>query len=279
MIPAARAAAAEIFRGGKRMTRKNISILAVLCLSIALLYTVSARVGQPEAQPKETVIEEPDDWVQPTPAQPVEPTPEPTPEKDPELEKFTISDWMYTLVDERHSLGQSFAPDVAATENGQYFDSRAVDALESMLAAAREAGFEVYLSAAYRPYSSQAYMFYGRASQIAYGGTVSYPEAEQLARQYVAYPGTSEHQLGLAADIIDSASTTLDTDTLKDAPLIVWLRENCADFGFIQRFPEDKEEITGRFEPWHFRYVGEEAAKYIMEKGLSLEEFRELCES
>ena len=122
-------------------------------------------------------------------------------------------------------------------------------------------------------------MFYGRASQIAYGGTVSYPEAEQLARQYVAYPGTSEHQLGLAADIIDSASTTLDTDTLNDAPLIVWLRENCADYGFIQRFPENKQEITGRFEPWHFRYVGEEAAKYIMENGLSLEEFRELCGS
>lgn len=265
--------------GGERMTRKNFYILAVLCLSIALLYTVSARIGQPEAQESLAApTEELEDWVQPTPAQPqTEPTPTPKPEKDPAIADIEIGNWRYALVDELRPLSQSFTPDVTETENGQYFDSRVVDSLNAMLAAAREAGFDVYLSNAYRPYSTQAYIFYGRASQIAYDGTVPYAEAEQIARKYVAYPGTSEHQLGLAADIVDSSSTTLDAEELNDLPLIVWLRENCAEFGFIQRYPSGKEDITGRVEPWHFRYVGEQAAEYIMENGLTLEEFRELC--
>ena len=78
-------------------------------------------------------------------------------------------------------------------------------------------------------------------------------------------------------DIIDKWRNPLRAADLKDIPLEVWMREHCQDYGFILRFPEGKESITGvMYEPWHFRYVGEPAAKYIMENGLCLEEFIEL---
>ena len=97
-----------------------------------------------------------------------------------------------------------------------------------------------------------------------------------MARKIVAYPGTSEHQLGLAVDIVDSSSTVLDADMLEDMPLLQWLSQHCHEYGFILRYPKDKEDVTGWYEPWHFRYVGIDAAKYIMEKGICLEEFIQL---
>ena len=104
----------------------------------------------------------------------------------------------------------------------------------------------------------------------------SYEEAEEVASTIVAYPGTSEHQLGLAADISDRDYTVLNSSQA-DSPTQQWLMEHCQDYGFILRFPEGKEKITGvMYEPWHFRYVGKDAAKYIMENNLCLEEFVEL---
>ena len=85
--------------------------------------------------------------------------------------------------------------------------------------------------------------------------------AYRLAEQRVGTPGTSEHQLGLAVDVQGTAAQE-------------WMRENAWRYGFILRYPADKEEITGvMYEPWHFRYVGEDAAEYIMEHGICLEEF------
>ena len=85
--------------------------------------------------------------------------------------------------------------------------------------------------------------------------------------------GCSEHQTGLCCDITDYYQPTKNS-SLDDIPTLVWLRENCADYGFIWRFPSDKSDITGVMgESWHFRYVGVEAAHYIMDNHLTLEEF------
>ena len=99
--------------------------------------------------------------------------------------------------------------------------------------------------------------------------------AEELAADEVARPGTSEHQLGLAVDIISNAHPELN-EAWAETEEAKWLTENCAQYGFILRYPPDKSDITGIvWEPWHFRYVGEDAAAYIMENGLCLEEYLE----
>ena len=98
-------------------------------------------------------------------------------------------------------------------------------------------------------------------------------KAREEAATSVAYPGTSEHNLGLAVDIVARDYQILD-DKQADTAEARWLEENCWKYGFILRYPTDKTDITGIiFEPWHYRYVGEEAAREIMERGICLEEY------
>ena len=86
-------------------------------------------------------------------------------------------------------------------------------------------------------------------------------------------PGCSEHQSGLAADIVSAENQNLD-ETQEDTPEQAWLHAHCQEYGFILRYPQDKTELTGvNYEPWHYRYVGEEAARDIMSQGLCLEEY------
>ena len=101
-------------------------------------------------------------------------------------------------------------------------------------------------------------------------------ELEAAAARIVNRPGTSEHQLGLCADITDKFYE-VKTQDLEKTALYQWMYAHCQDYGFILRYPADKQDITGvMYEPWHFRYVGKEAAAYIMENGLCLEEFLDL---
>lgn len=262
------------------MTQKNYLGFALLSLIVVLLFSVSMRISQIQALPEpdvqetlstaETLVSGPPESAQP------EQTPEPSAPVDPDLPDVDTIDETCLLVNEVIPLAQSYTPNVVEIADGQYFEENTAQYLNAMLAAANEAGYQTYISCGYRGYSSQAYLFYGRASIIAESGEVPYEQAEVLAREIVAYPGTSEHQLGTAADILDDASTPLSAADTEELPLFEWLRENCAEYGFIERYPRDKQDITGRYEPWHFRYVGEEAAGYIMEKGLCLEEFLEL---
>ena len=100
-----------------------------------------------------------------------------------------------------------------------------------------------------------------------------YADAEMMARELVAYPGTSEHQLGLALDLVDARHVKLDSSQ-ENTKAYKWLYEHCAEYGFIVRYPNGKTDITGIiYEPWHFRYVGVEAATYMVEHNLCLEEF------
>lgn len=258
------------------MTHNKKYAFVLLCVSVVLLYFVSARIGQISntadgGVSHDTDVVSFDNINRAGPQQSAAPVPTESPKPE-----INTADWQYKLVDETHVLSSSFAPNVTEIGDGQYFDERAADALNEMLTAANDAGYTTCVRAGYRPYKTQAYIFFGKASQIAWDGTVSYADAEVLAREYVAYPGTSEHQLGLAADIMDKAETALDAEKAAQLPVLQWLRENCAEYGFILRYPEEKKDITGRYEPWHFRYVGVEAAKYIMDKEICLEEFLDL---
>ena len=259
------------------MTRRNQSLL-LLVLTVALLVVVSTRVAPREAsQISREPVDDPLPSATPTPI--IAETPPPTPSAPQHLRdvfpELSLTDWKLQIVNNSYVLPSSFAPNVSKTRDEQYFDSRAVDALEEMLEQAELAGYSVCIRVGYRPFATQAYLFNGKASQIQWGTTMSLLEAEHEARKVVAYPGTSEHQLGLGVDLMDRADSSMSTETAAAIPTLVWLREHCAEYGFILRYPENKKEITGWYEPWHFRYVGEEAAKYIMEHELCLEEFIE----
>ena len=129
-----------------------------------------------------------------------------------------------------------------------------------------ENGMTLYLESAYCSYGTQATSYYNRLKRN--GG---------VDDGYVAQPGASEHQTGLCADILDyTYRDQAMNEGFAKTPEAQWMLENCASFGFILRYPKEKEDVTGiKYEPWHFRYVGLEAAQYMMQNGLCLEEFTE----
>ncbi len=137
------------------------------------------------------------------------------------------------------------------------------EALVALCDAARAEGHELYLKSAYRSYYKQAVMYENRVKKYGYDDG------------WVTKPGASDHQTGLGCDVVPKKWTDrgMNEDMAKE-PETQWMAEHCAEFGFILRYPADKEEITEiNYEPWHLRYVGKEVAAYIMENGLCLEEF------
>ena len=135
--------------------------------------------------------------------------------------------------------------------------------MQQFVADARAEGLSVFLSSGYRGFEEQQYLFNRKVEQ--YG--------EEKAATIVSRPGTSEHQTGLACDITDEYYELKD-ESLENTALYQWMSKHCQEYGFIVRYPKDKEEITGIiYEPWHFRYVGVEAATYMVEHNLCLEEF------
>ena len=138
------------------------------------------------------------------------------------------------------------------------------EALVAMLEDALDEGISLHLKSAYRSYQTQATMYYNRLQQN---------NGKDLG--YVTKAGASDHQTGLAADLIPKDWLEKGmTRAMGVAEGCKWMANNCARYGFILRYPEDKEDITEiNYEPWHLRYVGVPVATYIMENGLCLEEF------
>lgn len=186
---------------------------------------------------------------------------------------LTITEWQYIIINSNTPL-KSYSPETLKQLDsaGPYYDKRIVANLSELVAAAKEAGFTPYISAGYVSYADQQQMFSEKASELSANGAYTYEEAQKLAAEIIAKPGTSDHQTGLAVDIMDKEYTVLDY-TKMDSKFFAWLDENCAQFGFIKRYPANKQSVTGWDEPWHYRYVGKEAAEFIMKNGLCLEEF------
>ncbi len=137
------------------------------------------------------------------------------------------------------------------------------EALVQLCDAARAEGHQLYLKSGYRSYYKQAVMYENRVKKYGYDDG------------WVTKPGASDHQTGLGCDVVPKKWTDrgMNEDMAKE-PETQWMAENCARFGFILRYPADKEDITEiNYEPWHLRYVGVEVATYIMDNGLCLEEF------
>lgn len=184
--------------------------------------------------------------------------------------------WYLKLVNANNPVDQEDVPEVATETldaNGYQVDVRIMDDLEDMFAAAREAGRNPIICSAFRSWDTQEYLYQNKINRVMLQEGLSEEEAAVEAGTVVAVPGTSEHQIGLALDIVSSEYITLDEKQMETEDQ-QWLMENSWKYGFILRYPLDKSDITGIiFEPWHYRYVGKEAAKEIYEQDITLEEY------
>lgn len=203
--------------------------------------------------------------------------PEPSAEEtEPSVEEeIAEPEWNLVLVNAAHPLAEDFAvPALTQLRNGHAIDSRAYPALQEMMDAARAEGLQPLICSSFRTWDKQTELFDRKVRSYLNQG-LSQVEAEEQASFWVARPGTSEHQLGLAVDIVDLSYQLLDAQQ-ESTPVQQWLMAHCAEYGFILRYPTDKSDLTGvGYEPWHYRYVGVEAAKAITEAGLCLEEYLE----
>lgn len=175
--------------------------------------------------------------------------------------------WNLILVNWEYSLPEDYQPTLVQLSNGEQIEERVYPFLQKMFDDARRQGVFPVVSSGYRTQETQQMLY---DQEIAKYREQGYGEAEAVekAAGWVALPGTSEHQLGLAADI------NADPTRSSSEEVYQWLAENSWRYGFILRYPQDKVALTRiQYEPWHFRYVGAEAAKEIYENGWCLEEY------
>lgn len=182
------------------------------------------------------------------------------------------SDELLTLVNAEHPMPSEWQCELVQLNNGQNIDSRAYEDLQQMMDTARAEGYDPYICSSWRSHETQVRLFEEEIQSYKKQG-YSEREAEVQAAQWVAVPGTSEHELGLALDIVSVENQRLE-ESQENTPTQQWLMEHCYEYGFILRYPKDKEDITGiGYEPWHYRYVGQEHARVIHESGVCLEEY------
>ena len=191
-----------------------------------------------------------------------------------EQQEFRSDDWRLVLINKQNSIPDDYSFQLGTIKGKMQCDKRILEDLLAMLEAAERDGVNLTICSPYRDLEYQQMLFDRKIKRYMNRG-MSYMEAYQLSSQAVTVPGASEHQIGLALDIVCNDYMSLD-EGFGDTKAGKWLAANSCRFGFILRYPEGKENITGiEYEPWHFRYVGKAAATVIMEQGISLEEFWE----
>lgn len=260
-------------KGGKKGGDHRFRI-ARFCVYGIVLIAILTTVGMLRDRRSEQISTEPAPAGEPSatldtePVEPYEITPQP------EEGKADLSDWKLLLVNPWHPLPKDFSVELQWLDNGQAVDKRAYPELRAMMDDAGAEGLSPVICSSYRTEENQKVLFENKISRLLSAG-YSRKDAESEAGKWVAVPGTSEHQAGLAVDIVASSYRLLDEQQENTAEQ-KWLMENAYRYGFILRYPREKTEITGiGYEPWHYRYVGREAAEEIYEQGLCLEEYLE----
>ena len=190
---------------------------------------------------------------------------------------FDFDSWELELINPWNSIPEGFDPELALIDkayagfSNAQFDARAIDALHALCDAAKADGIKLTIISAYRTNEFQTGNFNRKVDRVmAANPSLTREEAEIEAATVVARPGTSEHQVGLAVDFNSVEQSFKDTKAYR------WLESHCTDYGFIIRYTAEKQDKTGIIpEPWHYRYVGVEAAKLMEAENLCLEEFIE----
>lgn len=195
-----------------------------------------------------------------------------TPEENTQEPPVNVDDELLTVVNPWNPLPEDWVCDLVTLSDGRRVDSRCYEAFEEMMAACRDAGYAPFLCSAYRTQETQQSLYDNKVQRLMNSG-MDEEEAKVEAAKAVAIPGTSEHQLGLAVDIVDANMQDL-TDEQENTETQKWLMANSWRYGFIHRYPNDKTDITGIiYEPWHYRYVGKAAAQDIFNRDITLEEY------
>ena len=176
-------------------------------------------------------------------------------------------EWNLIVVNRWNELPEDYEVELTELSNGQMVDSRIYPYLQEMFDAARTEDVYPVVREGYRTAEEQQEILDDKIQSYINQG-YSQVKAERTAKEWVALPGTSEHQLGIAVDI------NADKSKCSNEDVYGWLAENAYKYGFVLRYPPGKQKITGTsYEPWHYRYVGEVAAKEIYERGICLEEY------
>ena len=195
-----------------------------------------------------------------------------------QAQKPAEEDRQLVLVNPWNKLPEDFRVELKKLSNGLRVDARIYDDLSAMLSDCRKAGLSPLVCSAYRSQETQTRLYRNKISRLRAAGYTA-EKAVQEAGRWVAVPGTSEHQTGLAVDLVAASYQILDQKQEQTAEQ-KWLMEHCWEYGFILRYPTDKSELTGiGYEPWHYRYVGKTAAAAMHETGLCLEEYLQQLEA
>lgn len=271
---------------------KTILVVCVLILSSAILF--SLKVSDSERQPYKQIFpgtvtisetesgsikksenkkEPPEETEQTVPDDAendlTEPE-EPAEEEPPVVIDRTL--WSLVLCNIDNPLPDDYPEPELGKIQKYKMEYRAAEAANLMIDAAKKDGINLYVCSAYRAKSRQKELFNDKMQEYLDKG-YSKQDAYDKTATIIAVPGTSEHQTGLCIDVVCNEYKSLNSGYAK-TDAAKWLKAHAAEYGFILRYPEDKEEITKIiFEPWHYRYVGTEYSFYIMENGLCLEEF------
>lgn len=184
------------------------------------------------------------------------------------------TDWRIRLANYDHILPEDFEVELADIDSTRQFDARAIKYLKDMINDMKKDGHtSIWVQSSYRSVARQKELYENSINKYLKQGKTQ-EEAEKLTDEYINKPGSSDHNLGLAVDFNYVDNTFADTDEYQ------WLLENAENYGFILRYPKDKEDITKiAYESWHWRYVGEEHAKKMNELNMCLEEYVEYLEN
>lgn len=257
------------------MKREIIKLLALL-LSLNMTMVPMAGCGQGESggaeadQAGEIVGSEAEDEVAGDVQEPEDQEPEDGKVKKPEID---YDDPYMLLVNKTHPLDKDYVPEGLKdikyyasdrSASSRYMVGDAADHFHLLVEAAAEEGHEIVMTTAYRSYGFQ---------QVLWDNYVA-KHGEEKASTFSARPGTSEHQAGLCTDVSSPSVNYQLTTKYGSTPEGQWLSEHAHEYGFIIRYMEGKEHITGyQYEPWHIRYVGKEAAAYIYQEQITFEEY------
>lgn len=267
----------------KRTLRTKIILLVILAVIMVPLIILYKSVGDTTPKIKLYDRNQTENSSENQEAQTTEPQTEPVSEepqavpetKTAEKKPATIipitdaEKWNLAIINTKYPLPDSYAPTLSNVISGSniQLDSRVSERYAEMYAAAKLSGCVLTPYSGYHSYALQE-TNYNRKVNFYVNQGISEEEANQKASAQVLPAGCSEHNAGLAMDIVSASSDFINTKEYK------WLCENAHNYGFILRYPEDKTAITGmNFEPWHWRYVGTQAAKEMKEKNQCLEEY------
>lgn len=258
-----------VYRGRKRkLNKKRVALVAIIFVLIIMgIVKLLKKEEQIETSSNEDIVQV--ERVEKPIEKPIE-----NPVQEQPKVKNEITDWRLTLANYENILPDDFQVEVEEIADDRLFDARAIDDLKKMInAMGRDGIANIWVQSAYRSVERQKELYDNSVQKYLKQGKTQ-EEAERLTEEYINKPGASDHNLGLAVDFNNVDNKFEDLDGFK------WLQKNAENYGFILRYPKDKEEITKiSYESWHWRYVGEEHAKKMNELNMCLEEYIEYLEN